>query len=160
MFVDCFIIFLHCIPFIDSDNDAFASFVGDSGNFCILFSHTFCSINNDNNHIGTFYCRYRTDNAVTLNFFFDLVLSAQTCGINENIFSAMVFYFCINGISGRSRNIRYNDAVLSGQFINDRRFSYVRFSNNSYLRTIISSISPRPNFPDAAIGIGSPMPRL
>ena len=42
-----------------------------------------------NYHICPLYCCYGTDNAVTLQLFLDLVLSAKSCSIDKNIFLAV-----------------------------------------------------------------------
>ena len=111
--------------------------MGDSRNLGILLRHTFGCIDHNNDHICTFHSRYCTDNTVTLQFLFDLILPAQSCRINKYIFFSIPFDVCINSISGGASNIGYDHTVLTHQLIDNRRLSYIRFSNDSNLRTVI-----------------------
>ena len=109
----------------------------DSGNLCILLGYPFRCINHHNDDIRTLHCGYGTDNTVSFEFFFNFIFSSKTCRINENIFISIPFYFCINGISCSSGNIRNNNTGFSKDFINQRRFSHIRLSYHRNLWNLI-----------------------
>ena len=109
----------------------------DTGNLGILFGDTFCRIDHDQYYICTFYRRYSTDDTVTFQFFFNFALSSKSGSINEDIIFSVILNVCINCISGRSGYVRYDHTLLSCQLVNDRRFSYVRFSYDCHSRTFI-----------------------
>ena len=109
----------------------------NTGNLCILLGHTFRCINHNNDHICTLYCSNCTDYTVTFQFFFDFAFTAKPCRINKDIFSVFPFNFCIDGISGRSGNVRNNHAILTEKLVDQGRFTYVWFSDDCNLRNII-----------------------
>ena len=109
----------------------------DSGNLCILLGYPFRCINHHNDDIRTLHRGYGTDNTVSFEFFFNFIFSSKTCRINENIFISIPFYFCINGISCSSGNIRNNNTGFSKDFINQRRFSLIWLSYNRNLRNFL-----------------------
>ena len=71
-----------------------------------------------------------TDNAVPLQLFFDLVLSAQPGSVNEDIFFPVVHDLRVNSVSRCSCHIRDNDPVLSQEAVDDRGFAHIRFSHD------------------------------
>ena len=79
--------------------------MGNTGDLGILFRDPFYRIDDHDDHIGTFYSRYGTDNAVTFQFFFDLIFSSKTCGIDKYIFFSVPHHVGIDGITGGSSNI-------------------------------------------------------
>ena len=88
--------------------------MGNSCDLGILFRHTLSSVNNHNDHICTLYSGHRADNAVTLQFLFDLILPAQSGSVDKYILSALIYHLGIHGISGSSGNIRHDHTVLTG----------------------------------------------
>ena len=137
MFVDGFIILFNCIPFIDSNDNTLAALMCDSGDLCILLGYTFGCIDHYNDHICPFNCCYGTNHAVTLNFFFDLTFTAKSCCVNKNVFPVFPFYFGIDCISGSSCDIRNDHSVFAQKFVDQRRFTYVWFTNHCNLRDIV-----------------------
>ena len=49
---------------------------------------------------------------------------------------------CVNRIPGRSRDIRYDDALFSQEFVDDGGFSYIRLSYDCYPWTLILFFLP------------------
>ena len=91
--------------------------MGDTGNFGILLGDTLGCIDQENDDICALYGRYCTDDAVPLQLLFDLVFAAKPRRINKYIFFSVVFNVCIDGISGSSRNIRYDYTVFLCQLV-------------------------------------------
>ena len=87
--------------------------MGNSRNLGILLCHAFGGVDHDQHHVGPLYRRYRTDNAVAFQFFLNLVLPAKAGRVYEYIFLSIVHDICVDSIPGRSRDIRYDDALLS-----------------------------------------------
>ena len=52
--------------------------MGNTGDFRILLGHTLGRIDDQNDHIGTLYGRYGTDDAVALQIFLDFALAADS----------------------------------------------------------------------------------
>ena len=117
MAVDCLIVFFNGIPFIDCNDDTLSTLMSDSCDFCILFGHTLGRIDHNDTHIGALHCRHGTDDTVTLDFFLDLILTAQSCCIDKHIFLSVVPDIRIDCITGRTCNIGHDHAVLLCQFI-------------------------------------------
>ena len=111
--INRFVILFNSIPFIYGNYHTFSSVMSNSCNFCILLCYTFCGINHHNHHICSFYSSYRTNNAISLQFFFNLVFSTKTCCVNKSIFFSLISHLCINSISGSSCNVRNNDSIFS-----------------------------------------------
>lgn len=68
---------------------------------------------------------------------FDLAFTAQSGGINKDILRFVVYDLGIDRITGSTRNVGNDHAVLAQQLINNRRLSYVRLTDDGYLRTVI-----------------------
>ena len=117
MFINRLIILFDGIPFIHSNDNTLAFFMGDSCNFGILLCHTLRGINQDHDHIGTLYRSNRTDYAVTLNIFFYLSFSAQAGSIYEDIVSSLPGNLRVHRIPGCSGNIRNNYPVFAQKLI-------------------------------------------
>ena len=111
--------------------------MGDAGNLCVLLRHTLSCINDQNNHIRTFHGRYGTNDTVAFQILFDLAFTAQSGGINKDILRFVVYDLGIDRITGSTRNVGNDHAVLAQQLINNRRLSYVRLTDDGYLRTVI-----------------------
>ena len=137
MLVDGLIILLNGIPFIYSHNDTLASVVSDSCDLGILFCNSLGSIDHNNDHVCTLYSGYCTDHAVTLDLFFYLTFTAKSCCIDKYIIPVVPCNFCVNGITCGSCDIGYDHSLLTKKFINERRFTYVRFTYDGNLRDII-----------------------
>ena len=110
--------------------------MGNAGNLRVLLCHPLCSVYHHNHHICPVNGCHSTDNAVTLQFFFDLVFPAKTCRINKSVFFPIVLYQGINGISGSAGDVGNNHAVLSQNFINQGRFSHIGFSHYGNFRNV------------------------
>ena len=119
MAVDGLIIFFNCIPFIDCDDDSLSTVMCDPCDLGILLGHALSSIDHDNADICTLNGCHCTDNTVTLDLFFDLILTSQSCGIDKHIFFSIVLNVGIDRISGRACDIRYNDTILLCQFVDE-----------------------------------------
>jgi hypothetical protein len=119
MAVDGLIIFFNRIPFIDCDDDSLSTVMCDSRDLGILLGHALGSVDHNNTDICTLNGCHCTDNTVTLDLFFDLILTSQSCGIDKHIFFSIVLNISIDCISGCTCDIRYNDAVLLRQFIDE-----------------------------------------
>ena len=119
MAVDGLIIFFNCIPFIDCDDDSLSTVMCDPCDLGILLGHALSSIDHDNADICALHSRDCTDDAVALDLFLDLILTSQSCGIDKYIFFSIVLNVGIDRISGRTCDIRYNDAILLRQFIDE-----------------------------------------
>ena len=94
--------------------------MGNSCDFCILFGHALRAVYHEQNHIRALNSSHCTDNAVSLDLFFNFIFTPQACGIDKYILSAVIFDRRVDGISGRSRNIRYDHAIISGQAVHQR----------------------------------------
>ena len=137
MLINRLIIFLNRIPFIDDDNNALPTFMRNSRNLGVLFRHALRRVNHNKHHVRALHCRYRTDNTVAFQFFFNLILAPQTGRVNKHIRFAVMNHFCVNGISRCPRNIRDNHAVASHQLIYNRRFAHIRLSDNGDTRPFV-----------------------
>ena len=82
----------------------------------ILFCHTLSRINYDKDHICTLHRCYSTDNTVSLQFLFNLILSAKPCCINKDIFFSIVHDLRINGIPCCSCNVTDDHTLLSKKY--------------------------------------------
>ena len=130
MLFDRLIILFNGIPLIDRYDDPFSSVMCDSCDFRILLRHTLGCVNDDHYDICTFYGCHGTDDTVSFNIFFDLIFAAQSCRINKYIFFSIVFNVCIDRISCRTRNIGYDNTLLTEQTVDQGGFSYIRLSYN------------------------------
>ena len=93
--------------------------MSNTGDLRILFRDPFYRIDDHDDHIGTFYSRYGTDNTVTFQFFFDLAFSSQSCSVDKDIFFAVPGNSRIDRITCRSGNIGYDTAILPQQSVYD-----------------------------------------
>ena len=109
----------------------------NSCNLCILFCHTLVGIDNNNDNIGSLHCGNSTNNTISFQFLFNFTFSAKSCCIYKYVILPIIVYCGINGISCSSCNIRYNHSIFPKQFIDNRRLSYIRLSNDCYFRSII-----------------------
>ena len=67
IFIHGLIIFFDGIPFVYSNNSRFPSFVGNTGNLCILIGDAFVGVNNQNGNVTAFYGSNGTDDAETFD---------------------------------------------------------------------------------------------
>ena len=111
--------------------------MGDACNLCVLLRHALGRVNDQNDHIRTLHGRYGTNDAVAFQILFDLAFTAQSGGINKDILRSVVYDLGIDRITGGTCNIGNDHTVLTQQLINNRRLSYVRLTDNGYLRTVI-----------------------
>ena len=86
--------------------------MGDTCDLCVLLCDAFFCINHNNDHISTFYCRYRTD-AVAFQIFFNLILTAESCCINKYIRNTVVDDLRIYCVSSGSCNIGNDHTVFT-----------------------------------------------
>ena len=91
--------------------------MSNSCNLGILLGHALFRIDDKHDDIGALYRADGADDHITLQLFFNFIFASKTCRINENIFISIPFYFCINGISCSSGNIRNNHTVFSQKFV-------------------------------------------
>ena len=111
--------------------------MSDSRDLSILLGNALGSIDHNYNHICSLYSCHSTDNTVALDLFLYLTLAAKSCGIDKNIIFFIPGDLCVNSITCSSCNIGYDHTFLSKEFVDQRRFSHVRFSYNGDLRDII-----------------------
>ena len=109
----------------------------DTGDLGILLGHAFRRIDHEYRHITALHSAYGTDDHIFFQFFFDLILAAQSCRIDKDIFFIVALQSCIHGISGGAGNIRYDQTLFPDQAVDDRRFSHIRLSDDRYLWRII-----------------------
>ena len=101
----CLIVLFNGVPLIDNNNHAFPTFVGNPRDLSVLLSHAFHRVDHHQHNVRPLHCRHRANNAVTLQLFFDLALSAKSCRINKDIFSSVMDNLRVNGVSRRTGNI-------------------------------------------------------
>ena len=94
----------------------------------ILFCNTFLRIDHHDYHICALHSGHCTYNTISFQFLFYFAFSSKSCSINENIFSVLIGYLRIYGISGGSGYIRDDHSVFSQNLIDQRGFSHIRFS--------------------------------
>ena len=119
MAVDGLIIFFDRIPFVHGNDNSLSTVMCDPCDLGILLGHALSSIDHDNADICTLHSRDCTDNTIALDFFLDLILTSQSCGIDKHIFFSIVLNVGIDRISGRACDIRYNDTILLRQFVDE-----------------------------------------
>ena len=92
----------------------------DAGNLCILLGHTFYRVDQNYHNIRAVNRRHGTDDAVALQFFFDLALAAQPGCVDKYIFMAVPLHACIYRITRCAGNIGNNQAVFAKDAVNQR----------------------------------------
>ena len=86
--------------------------MGNSGNLGVLFGHSLRRVDDHQHHVGPLHGSYSTDNAVALQFFFNLALSSEARRIDKHILCAIVHNLRIHSVSGSSRHVGHNYTVL------------------------------------------------
>ncbi len=128
------VIFFNCIPLIDRYDNTFAPLMCNTGDLGILLCDTFGRIDHNHAHICPLHRRHGTDDAVSLNLSFNLILAAQSGGINKHVLPVLIADIGIYGIACGSCNIRDNHALLICKPVDQRRFPHIRLPYNGHLR--------------------------
>ena len=108
--------------------------MGNAGHLRILLGHTFHRIDDQDCNIAAVNRRNRTDNAETLEIFFDLALTAQPCRIDEDIFMSVDLHLGIDRITRGTCDIGNDHAVLTCDPVDDRGLADIRLTDDSDLR--------------------------
>ena len=106
------LILLYGIPFIVYDNNTLTCLMGISGNVLVLIPDTFFSIDDYKYDITSFNGTHGTQNRIFFNVLIDLAALSDSGCVNDNIFLAFPFEWCIYGISGSALDIGNNDTLL------------------------------------------------
>ena len=101
------------IPLVDDNDTALAGLVSITCNFLILLGDTDGSLNQHQNNISTVNRPQRTNYAVTLHRFINLVLSPHTGSINQGELDPVLDELCVDSIAGGAWNITDNDSLLT-----------------------------------------------
>ena len=109
----------------------------DSGNLGILLRDALRRIDHDDADIRPFHRCHRTDDAVALNLFLNLILPSKTCSINKDIFFSVVSNVGINRIACCSRNIGDDHTVLLRQLIDEGGLADIRLTDDRNLRALV-----------------------
>src|SRR5699024_8999002 len=80
---------------------------------------------------------YGADNAVALDLFLDLVLSAQSRRINEDVIPLVIADLRVDRVPGRSRYIGYDHPVLPYQLVDDRGFPHIGLADDGHPWTVV-----------------------
>ena len=137
MTVDRLVILLDRIPLVDRDDNSFSALVCDSGNLGILLRDALRRIDHDDADIRPLHRCHRTDDAVALDLFLNLILPSKTCGINKDIFFSVVGNVGINRIARGSRNVGDNHTVLLCQLVNEGGLADIRLTDDRNLRALV-----------------------
>ena len=133
----CLIILFNGIPLIDGNDDCLSPLMGNSGDLGVLLRDTLHGINQKHHNIGTLHGTYRTHDHIAFQIFLYLILAPQSRSIDENILLAVVGNRSINGIPCGACHIGDDQSVFTEHFIDQRRFSNVRLTNNGHTNLII-----------------------
>ena len=111
--------------------------MSDPRDLRILLCHALRGIDDHEDYIRPFHSGHCADDAVAFQFFLDLVLSSEPCGIDKDILSSVVHDLCVHCISGGACNIGDDHPVLPEKTIDDRRFSHIGLSHDGDAGTVV-----------------------
>ena len=101
------------VPLIDDDDAALTGFMDVTGDFCILFGHTFCCIDDQDGDIRAVDSAQGPDDAIAFDRHIDFGLATHASRIDENEIRPFVGPVGIYGIARRSRHVADDDSFLS-----------------------------------------------
>ena len=128
--LDRVIVFLDQIPLVDGYDHSLASLVGNAGDLGVLLGDPFLGVDHEDRDIRSLHRADRAHDHIALQVLFDLVLAPEACSINEDVLLAVMLYARVDGVAGRSRDVRDDQPVLSDQPVYNRRFADVGLSDD------------------------------
>ncbi len=136
-FLHGFSVLFHGVPLIYGDNACLSLLVGISRYFAVLLCESLRCVYHDNAHVGSVYRHIGSQDAVFFHIVIDLRFSSYSRRVNQQIFFSVIGHRRVHRVSCGSRFIRDYNAVFPRNFIYQRRFPCIGFSDNRHLYGVV-----------------------
>jgi hypothetical protein len=111
--------------------------MGESGDLRVLLGDALAGVKHYHADIGPFYGSLGAHDAVFFDFIVNLGAAAYPCGVDEDVFSVVVFKVRVHRVARRSGDVADDNPRFAEDGVSQRGLSYVRAADNRNLYNIV-----------------------